>query len=125
MKKRTVYAALLTIIMVFSVCVFSCSAAAEESGAVVIDPRASAAPDLSFTGTTAHCSFATSAFGADIVVTLTLKHGSTVIDSWTDTATNYISVTHTATVVAGQTYTLIASGTINGKSFSSSTTATC
>jgi len=46
-----------------------------------------------------------------------LKQGSTVIASWSDTGTGILTLSGTATVVSGITYTLTVSGTINGVPF--------
>ena len=81
-------------------------------------------PSLSFSGTTANCSV--SVYGdSKIEVTLELKNGTKLVDSWSDSGTNYVMLSGSHKVVSGQTYTLIASGTINGRTFNTSTTGTC
>ena len=81
-------------------------------------------PSLSFSGTTANCSV--SVYGdSKIEVTLELKNGTKLVDSWSDSETNYVMLSGSHKVVSGQTYTLVASGTINGRAFNTSVSGTC
>ena len=60
-----------------------------------------------------------------IEVTLELKNGTKLVDSWSDSGTNYVMLSGSHKVVSGQTYTLVASGTINGRTFNTSVSGTC
>ena len=83
-------------------------------------------PSLSFTGTTANCEATVRQSGASISATMELKHGSTVIATWTASGTAKVTMSETATVTSGQTYTLTVSGTVNGNAFTPvSVTKTC
>ena len=88
---------------------------------------ASFAPDLSFNGTTASCSVTIRQIGKQIIATMELWHGSTRIDTWSDTATSVLTMNETHSgCVSGWTYTLKINGTIGGVAFSEITvTATC
>lgn len=80
---------------------------------------------LTFSGTTATCKAVISGVGT-IDATMELWYGSTLVDSWSDTATNRLTLTGTHTVVSGRTYTLTVSGTVNGVAFTGTpVTKTC
>ena len=65
-------------------------------------------PSLSFSGTTANCSV--SVYGDNkIEVTLELKNGTKLVDSWSSSGTSYVML----------------SGSHNGRTFNTSTTGTC
>ena len=70
-------------------------------------------PSLSFNGTTASCS-ATVKGSGEIIATLELWQGSTLVASWSGTGTVSVFLHGTATVLHGQTYTLTVSGTVGG-----------
>ena len=74
-------------------------------------------PRMTIAGNTATCSVKINAAGKEIDATLELKQGSTVIESWSDTATGSLTLSGTATVTSGVTYTLTISGTIDGVAF--------
>ncbi len=74
-------------------------------------------PRMTVVGSTATCKVTLRAAGQTIDATLELKQGSTVIASWSDTGTGLLTLSGTATVVSGVTYTLTVSGTINGVPF--------
>ncbi len=115
MKKR-VFLVLLAVVMLFGA---TTQAYAAEQAVNVI-------PKLTFSGTTATCKVSIIQSGKTISATLELWHGSTRIASWSDTATSYLQISETKTVVSGQTYTLKVSGTINGVPFTgTSVTKTC
>lgn len=81
-------------------------------------------PQLSFSGTTANCSV--TVYGDnDISVELVLKNGSTVVDSWSGSGRIRVFLSGSHKVVSGKTYTLVATGTINGQAFEASTSGTC
>lgn len=68
---------------------------------------------LEFSGTNANCSVKILGSGT-INATLELWHGSTLIASWSDTGTNRLTISGTAAVLHGQTYTLTVTGTVSG-----------
>lgn len=74
-------------------------------------------PTLSISGTTATCSVSVSRAEGDIDVTLELWCGKTLVDSWSNSGTGYVKIKETCKVSRGNTYTLIASGTVNGSPF--------
>ena len=74
-------------------------------------------PKMTIIGSTATCSVRLTASGQTIDATLELTQGSTVIASWSDTGTGVLTLSGTATVVSGLTYTLTVSGTINNVPF--------
>lgn len=81
---------------------------------------------LSFSGTTANCRVSIVEIGKEIDASLELWCGSTLVDSWSGSATSQLVITGTHSVVSGQTYTLKVNGTINEVAFSSAPiTKTC
>jgi len=91
--------------------------------ALMMSPTANAAiqavqvrPTLTFSGTTATCKTVISGVGT-IDATMELWYGSTLVDSWSGTATSRLTLTGTHSVVSGRTYTLTVSGTAGGVSF--------
>lgn len=74
---------------------------------------------LNFNGTTAVCSATITEPNKNIVATMTLKHGSSVVGSWSGSGKSVVNLYGTCQVVKGQTYTLVISGTVDGTSFSS------
>lgn len=74
---------------------------------------------LFFSGTTANCNATVTDAGKELVVTLELWHGDDLVDSWPASGTGSVSVKGSCRVVKGETYTLIVTGTADGKSFSS------
>ncbi len=75
-------------------------------------------PNLTIDGTTAYCEVRYRAGNNDtqISVTLTLKQGSTTIDSWSDSGKGFVIISETASVQKGKTYDLVMNATVNGKS---------
>lgn len=73
-------------------------------------------PNLTITGTTATCNvmIAGGNMTDTIHVTMRLMHRSAYIAAWTATGTGYVSLSKTATVSPGNTYTLVVQVTING-----------
>lgn len=104
MKKRYLAAMLLVCLLLGTV-------------AHAAEPRISYTPELSFSGTTANCMVVVSAFGQPITVVLELSDEDGVIKTWTSSGRNYVKIEDTYPVVSGETYTLQASGTINGVAF--------
>ena len=74
-------------------------------------------PKMTVVGNTATCSVTLSAPGKAIDATLELKQGSTVIASWSDNDIGLLTLSGTATVVSGITYTLTVYGTIDNVAF--------
>lgn len=74
---------------------------------------------LSFSGTTANCSAMVTDAGKKLDISLELWHGDDLVDSWPASGTGAVSVTGSCRVVKGETYTLIVTGTADGKAFSS------
>ncbi len=105
--KRILLILVLVMVMILSISVI----ASATTNAVRVTPS------LSFSGTTANCEAVIFQSGATISATMELKHGSTVIASWSDTGTTKLTMSETVTVTSGQTYTLRVSGTINGTAF--------
>ena len=114
MKKRLIVT-LLAVTLIAALCV-SANAAISRTQQVF--------PLLSFNGTTANCSV--SVYGDnDIIVELELKSGSAVVGSWSNSGKMYVYLSGSHSVISGKTYKLVASGTINGQAFHTSTSATC
>lgn len=92
--------------------------------AYVTQPR----PTLSFSGTTAYCygTVTTGSANSKIEATLTLWHGSTVVDSWSESGTGSVDFGGSCTVSKGERYTLTLDATVNGSPISrKSTSGTC
>ena len=106
MKKRMMFA-VLVVLLSFR---FHTTANAKKMAPVVT-------PTLSFSGTTANCSVSITEIGKPINATLQLWHGNTLIKSWSGNGTNHLIISGTCKVMRGQSYTLKASGTINGLPF--------
>lgn len=104
MKKR-----LISLLFVF-VMVMSLTANAALQATRVV-------PTLTFSGTTANCEAIVTDSGKVIDATMELWCGSTLVDSWSGTATSRLALTGTRSVVSGRTYTLTVSGTVNGVAF--------
>lgn len=71
---------------------------------------------LSFSGNTANCSHTYVAENANttISITLILWDGTTLVGSWSNSGTGYVSVSGTAAVTSGVTYRLAAYIVVNG-----------
>ena len=84
-------------------------------------------PSLTFSGTTASCYVKITQMGRQITATMELWHGTTLVDSWSGTEKNSLTLNETHSgCVSGWTYTLKINGTIGGVAFSEITeTATC
>ena len=86
----------------------------------------SAHGSLSFSGTTANCTGTISDPGKYIVATMTLTHNGSTVGSWSKSGTSVVVITGSCTVVSGQSYTLVISGTSDGVPFSTTPfTRTC
>ena len=103
MKKRALVVALVVVLVV------SCMAP------LAMARVDSCLPILTFSGTKAHCSVEVIAGSNDsVAVTLRLMHGSIQVASWSASGTRRVVVDETVSVVKGNTYTLVATATING-----------
>lgn len=98
------------------------------SVSVYADARlARSIPRLTISGTTAYCSgeYRSSDSNASVALTLTLKQGTTVIDTWDATGKGSASISETKRVATGKTYTLTLAVTVDGQKISEqSVTAT-
>lgn len=104
-NKKRLLAILLILCMLGSV--MSIGAAARYDGGYIW---------LSFSGNTANCSFDYFAENANttISVTLILWDGTTLVGSWSNSGTGYVTVSGTAAVTSGVTYRLAAYVVVNG-----------
>lgn len=75
------------------------------------------APALSFSDSTADCSAIVSYTGKEIDATMELWCGTTLVAVWFSSGTNYVSISGSASIITGRTYTLKVYGTANGISF--------
>lgn len=117
--KRRIFAWTAVVVLILSM-----SVSAVESR--FITPR----PSLTFSGTTATCAINIRADSSSdsISVTVKLWQGSTCLQTWTDSSTNYLffSETYSKGITAGKTYKMTVSYTIAGKSYPQvETSATC
>lgn len=71
--------------------------------------------NITFSGTTATCTFKVIEAGSDIKVTMTLWQGSKQIASWIGTGNGLVQMSEQCAVVKGQTYTLEVSFTVDGR----------
>lgn len=81
---------------------------------------------LQFSSTTATCRSTLSSTGNSLHITMELWQGTTKVASWNGSGTSFVSVSGTHSVSKGKTYTLKATYTINGTSYTASpVTKTC
>lgn len=124
MKKFISFALVLILIISIVPCAF-----ADDESTPADDPIISeilASGTLTFSGTTAYCSGSVSDLNRYIVATMTLSHGNTVVGSWSGNGTSYVDLYGSCSVVKGQSYTLVISGTVDGVPFSTTPyTRTC
>ena len=106
--KKSIVAMMMVIVMLVSL---TASASAVEPRADGITPR------LEIEGTTAYCEVTIKSFGKNITATMNLWQGSTLVDSWSGTATNSLLLEGDCGVESGKVYVLYVSGTIGGESF--------
>ena len=93
--------------------------------AFAVESRASAVPTLTFSQSTANCEVVIYSTGSYIEATLSLLYGNTLIDSWDAEGEDVVWIEENCTVTRRRTYTLVASGTIDGVRFEESVTRTC
>ena len=105
------------IISILLICIvlFMCSAYASAEGGL-----RNATVSLSFKGETAYCECLVREAGKSITVSMKLYEGSSLIASWSGSGTSIVSMSKTAAVQSGHTYTLKVSGTIGGNAFTAS-----
>lgn len=76
-------------------------------------------PSLIFNGTTASCTATVRDYGKTIKVTMELWCGNTLLNTWTCSGTNLVTINETwRGIKQGQTYVLKVYGSANGSSFS-------
>lgn len=105
MKKR-ILSLVMAVMLMLS---FAVSAAATERAVL-------GRPSLTISGTTAYCigSYSSGDQSDEISMTITLKLGAVIIDSWSSSGTGSAIISESCTVQTGKTYTLVLSGTVNG-----------
>ena len=108
MKKR-----IAPLLMVFLVMLTIMSQTATAVNSRAVTGR----PTLKISGTKAYCvgKYSSGNRNDKISMTITLKQGATVIDSWSASGTGSVVISETCTVTAKRTYTLVLSATVNGK----------
>lgn len=104
----------LVLVLAIMVCCATSVFAAERGNVRV-------SPSLKFSGTTAQCSALVTSANDSLNVTMELRCGSAVIGTWYGNGTSAVTVSGSAAVAHGQTYTLVVYGTVNGNSFPSTT----
>lgn len=104
----------LAIVMLMSTLAVSASAASVEPRAITI------IPGITFDGTTANCEVAIAGnYTTDeMVATIRLYRGNTIIASWRAEGDGHIFFTRTKEVTKGYTYRLVVSLTVNGQACS-------
>ncbi len=107
MKKRIV-PFLMVVLLVMAITVPTASAVSSR----VISGR----PTLRISGDTAYCEaiFRSGNRDNDISVTLTLKYGTEVVDSWSESGKGSVTISKSKAVSVKGSYTLILKATING-----------
>lgn len=99
------------------VILFACLFVATSIKAQAAQQVFSISPSLNFEGTSARCMLSVMDSGKSISATVELWQGGTLIDSWSDTGTSYLCINETHSVISGQTYTMVAYGTIGNTDF--------
>lgn len=107
MKKR-IMPLLMVLLLVMAITVPTASAVSSR----VISGR----PTLRISGNTAYCEaiFRSGNSDNDISVTLTLKYGTEIVDSWSASGNGSVTISESETVFAKGSYTLTLSATVNG-----------
>lgn len=72
-------------------------------------------PNLTFEGTTAHCSTAVSSGSNEIDITMQLFEDGIVIKTWHKSGTGYVNMSQKVTVKKGSTYKLLVAYSIDGE----------
>ena len=109
------------LVIAMTICMLLTVAASAATNAV------SAVPGLSYTGTTANCSGTVTAAGQSIVAVVSIWRGNAILDSWSDSGSNMVSIEETYDdCISNVSYTVKLSGTVGGVSFGTkSITRTC
>lgn len=107
MKKR-IMPLLMVLLLVMAITVPTASAVSSR----VISGR----PTLRISGNTAYCEaiFRSGNRENNISVTLTLKYGTEVIDSWSESGKGSVTISESETIWKNGNYTLILVATVNG-----------
>lgn len=106
------------ILPVMAVLMLVISMLATSASAAAMTKAISGRPTLKITGTTAYCvgKYSSGNKNDDISITITLKRGSTTIDSWSTSGKGSVVISETCTVTAKKTYKLVMTATVNGVS---------
>lgn len=107
MKKR-IMPLLMVVLLVMAITVPTASAVSSR----VISGR----PTLRISGDTAYCEaiYRSGNSKNDISVTLTLKRGTDIIDSWSASGNGSVTISESRTVLMKGTYTLVLEAKVNG-----------
>ena len=114
-SKMRILALIMVIVALSSINAFA-SAAEKEEANRLLGPK----PTMIVMNGQATCKVMFRFPGKYIDATLELWEGSTPIASWSDNGTGSLTISGTATVYSGHTYTLTVTGTIDGVSFTPS-----
>ncbi len=94
-----------------------------------VAPRITYTPSLTFSGTTANCEVDISANSISDRITATVKlwHGSSCLETWSDSGTGYLFFSESYDdVEVGERYTMTVDYTVAGRSYPTlSVSATC
>lgn len=110
MRKR-IFPLMVVVMIMISMMVTTASAA--------VSLRAiSGRPTLRISGTTAYCvgKYSSGNKNDEIAITITLKQGEKIIDSWSASGKGTVIISETCSVTAKKTYALVLEATVNGKS---------
>lgn len=100
-----------------AVAVIMISMIVSTASAAVSPSAISGRPSLRISGTTAYCTgkYSSGNKNDEIAITITLKQGERVIDSWSASGKGTVVISETCSVTAKKTYTLVLEATVNGK----------
>ena len=107
MKRKSKLLAILLVVSVLCAIMSISAAARANEGSIT----------LSFSGNRANCSFYyyTENINTSVSVTLNLWNGTTLVGSWSNSGTGYVTVSGSAAVTSGVTYRLAAYVVVNGQ----------
>lgn len=108
MKKRVV------LVFVVVMAIFSLTVAAAEMR------YQSVLPEIGFSGGNAFCSVEviTGDSNAEIELYVELWEGDSMVDAWEESGTGYVEWSRSFSATSGETYTLVAYATVNGRDLS-------
>ena len=109
-KNKFILPIVMALLLVFSVSAYAAQPVSNDIMNVGV-------PTIKVIGNKAKCSVDVTIYDSYINATLELWQGSTLIASWNNTGYDYVTVSGSATIVHGLTYTLTVSGTANGVAF--------